>query len=206
MQNEELKPRGPGRPSADASDQGQKASVPYRYLAFMAMLLVALASCRADELRMADTLPDTAPPLGQVDPAAPAGQTHVDAAILRTEADSLDLHVIELRNHIMAMRQIAPAQLPTHLDQHAARVRSLAERIQQQRTNLPVPDAELPERLGMSRGEYDTMLEEVRIAGAEVNDMRGADEAAVRERLPGHLDRLERIAAQLEQGAAALRR
>jgi hypothetical protein len=175
-------------------------------IAGIALVLLAAVACRADEPHLAEIPPDTLPPIGRVEvPAAelPAG---VDPEALRREADALDRHVVELRAHIASMRLAPAPQAAGVMETHEARVRALGDRVQQQRAALPVADGELARLLGMSPDEYRLMLEEVRTAGAEVAEMRGADETAIRQRLPGHLDRLERIAAQLEHGAAALRR
>lgn len=165
---------------------------------------IVAGGCRQDEPRLADTPPDTTPPLGQMAPSAPAAGVEADR--LRAEADALDRHVMELRTHIGTMRQISPAMAGTVMEQHAAHVRVLSERIRDQRAGLPVQDGALPTLLGMSEEEYGVMVEEVQRAMQEVEAFAGGDESTVRDQLPGHLDRLERIAGQLEQGAASLRR
>jgi hypothetical protein len=168
-------------------------------------LTVALG-CRGDEPRMAEAPPDTLPPVGRVettDRALPAG---IAAETVRREADQLDRHVMELRTHIATMRQISPRMAGTVMQEHASHVRALGERVQAQRAALPVPDAQLPILLGMSGDEYRVMLEEVRIAAAEVSELQRGTEDQIRETMPGHLDRLERVAGQLEHAAASLRR
>jgi hypothetical protein len=169
------------------------------------LALALLAGCRGDEPRLAQTPPDTTPPLGEVvtRPPQAAGLT---PEVRRREADELDRQVMELRRHIATMRQISPAMAGTLMEEHASHVRAIAERVRAQREQLPVDDEVLQQIIGMNPDEYRVLLEEVELAGAEVAVMRRADEDAVARQLPGHLDRLERISGQLEHAAAALRR
>jgi hypothetical protein len=171
----------------------------------VALLLAALQGCGSDEPRLAGTPPDTTPPLGEVAGSATVPAT-VDRGVLVREADELDRHVLQLRAHIATMRQLSPTMALALMPEHAAHVEAVAERIAAQRANLPVPDAQLPMLMGVGADEYGVMLEEVRAAHAELMEMRRGDEALVRERFPGHLDRLERLAGQLEHIAAGLRR
>jgi hypothetical protein len=167
---------------------------------------LALAGCRADEPRLAETLPDTAPPIGRVAAGMPAGDSGVEPEQLRQQADALDRQVMELRTHILTMRQLSPAMAANVMDEHAAHVRAVAERVAEQRVALPAPDRELPMLMGMSPDEYGVFVEEIQLASAEVAEMQRGDEATVRARLPGHLDRLDRLAGQLEQAATHMRR
>jgi hypothetical protein len=170
------------------------------------MALPLAASCGRDEPRLADTMPDTLPPLGQVatDPAAPP--VDVDVEVLRREADELDRHVLQLRAHIQTMRQLSPLMAGTVMAEHAAHVSAVRERNESLRATLSASDTRLQELLGMTADEYRVLIEEVETASSEVAEMQRGDEENVRARLPGHLDRLERIAGQMEQAAAHLRR
>jgi hypothetical protein len=167
------------------------------------MALPLAASCGPDEPRLADTLPDTLPPLGQV---ATAPHLDVDVAVLRREADELDRHVLQLRAHIQTMRQLSPLMAGTVMAEHAAHVGAIRERTESLRAALSASDAHLEELLGMTADEYRVLVEEVETASSEVAEMQRGDEENVRARLPGHLDRLDRIAGQMEQAAAHLRR
>jgi hypothetical protein len=169
-------------------------------------MLGAVVACRGDEPRMAQAEPDTVPPMGMVDvdpEALPAG---VDRETLVEQADALDRQAMELRTHIATMRQISPRMAVTVMQEHESHVRALADRVRELRAALPVPDAELPQLLGMNPDEYRVMMEEALTAGAEINRMRATDEDTIRDQMPGHLDRLERIAGQMEHAAASLRR
>jgi len=162
--------------------------------------------CREDGSRGMIARPDTLPPIGEIrvtDAALPGG---VNEAVLRSQADELDRHVTQLRGHIGTMRQISPRMAATVMQEHETHVRAIAERIQLQRRALPVPDHELSGLLGMNPDEYRVLMEESQIAAAEVVQLRTADETTIREQMPGHLARLDRIAGQLEHAAAALRR
>jgi hypothetical protein len=173
----------------------------------IASLLVVLTAtgCVPDEPLFEGVEADTLPPFGEVVAEAPAAHG-IDREVLRRNADQMDRHALELRQHVGVMRQISPRMAGTVMEEHTAHVRALGERVREQRAALPVPDERLPELLGMSPDEYRVMLEEVETAAVEVAELQAADEALIREQLPGHLDRLDRIAAQLEHGAASLRR
>jgi PHD/YefM family antitoxin component YafN of YafNO toxin-antitoxin module len=155
---------------------------------------------------MADTPPDTLPPLGEMEVAQADLPPGVDRATLRQQADALDRTVTELRSHIATMRQISPRMAATVMDEHESHVRAAAQRVGEMRGALPVTDAQLPELIGMSPDEYRVLMEEAQLASTEIAQLRTADEERIREQMPGHLDRLERVAGQMEQAAAAMRR
>jgi hypothetical protein len=172
----------------------------------VSLLGVVVVACRADEPRMADVEPDTMPPIGRVEVPEAALPAGVDQQTLRVQADALDRQAMELRTHIATMRQISPRMAVTVMQEHESHVQALAERVRELRAALPVTDAELPQLLGMNPDEYRVMTEEALVAGLEISRMRTAGEDVIREQMPGHLDRLERIAGQMEHAAASLRR
>jgi hypothetical protein len=162
-------------------------------------LAVLLAGCSPDPRIERVEAPDTLPPVGEVDPGAERARP---GDVVGT-ADAGDATARELHDHVSRMRA-TPPPLASALEEHAARAEELlrrAERDLQGMAGMAGPAA-----LGMSAEAHALVVEEIGIARAEARELSGTSEPAVRERLPGHLDRLERIATTLESAAAHLRR
>jgi hypothetical protein len=160
---------------------------------------VLLAGCSPDPRIEKVETPDTLPPVGEADPGAERARSGDVAGT----ADAGDATARDLQDHVNRMRA-TPPPLATPLEEHGARVEELLRRAERDFQSM----AEIagPAALGMSAEAHALVVEEIGIARAEARELSGAPEQAVRERHPGHLDRLERIATTLESAAAHLRR
>jgi hypothetical protein len=170
------------------------------------LFLVATAACRPDEPRL-DVPPDTLPPIGTAQPQ-PAEPGAVDAQTRQQHADALDQAVVQMREHILRMRALSPREAQPHMGTHAQQVESLAATVQQEVRAL---GAELDPRrmedlMGLRPDHRRVLDDQLQTARAEAQEFRAATEEQLRERLPGHLDRLEQALGTIETSAAHLRR
>jgi hypothetical protein len=164
------------------------------------------AGCRSDEPRMQGALPDTLPPVGEMAPGAGAGLADPQAAL--RHADALDALSAEMHTHIRQMRLLSPREARPRMGEHEARVTELLDGADRELRGAAagMTDEQLSNRLGLAPDRFALLQEEKNIAREEARALRGASEVQVRERIEGHLDRLERVATTLESAAAQLRR
>jgi hypothetical protein len=164
--------------------------------ALLALCLLA-GACSPDPRIEQTQMPDTLPPSGAVLPeAAPA-------------ANSADATARDLRDHLNRLRA-TPPPVAAPLEEHGRRTQELLGRAEADLRGMLEQASARPGGgaggLGMSPEAHSLALEEIGIARAEARELVGAAPEELRARLPGHLDRLERIAATLESAAAHLRR
>lgn len=157
-------------------------------------LVLALAACTADEPHVAREAPDTTLPLGE----ASAARAEPGAVRL---ADRLGETARELHEHARAMRVVPPPQAGEAMEEHV-RVLDDALRMMEQQVRAGGNDA----LQGATGERHRVVRDEIRTLRAEAEELRGASEDEVRARLPGHLDRLDRVAETMENMAAEVRR
>jgi hypothetical protein len=181
-------------------------SMRWRCAAAAGAVLVVLAGCGPDEPRLDGPLPDTLPPTGEV--SAHGAETGLDADTRLRHADALDGAVLRMRQHVAAMRALAPREAMPRLGDHAAQVESLVGEVQERMRELgaEADPARMEQVLGVRPDHQRVLGDQMQTSRAEARELVSASEAQVRERLPGHLDRLEQLLGTLESAAAHLRR
>lgn len=159
-------------------------------------LLVAAACGRGED------------PRPRAEPAAQAVAAE-EAGALQQRASDADRLAAETRQHINAMWQLPPGEVPAHLGEHARRVTELAEFIRDYVDAAPsggADDIGRGEFLGIRDDQLRLLRDEMQTAQAEAAELQNAAEAEIRARLRGHLDRLARVTDVLEASAAHLHR
>lgn len=182
------------------------AAVPFATLTIAA---VALSGCRPEEPREADDIPavteDTAPPGMTRDMA----DMHMDPAAMRRQAEQMDSAVVEMRQHVTAVRQAPPERWHEMMEEHGRRVSGMLgmmdRHLREMDMGMGMSDEQMGRMRGMSGEEHRSMVSEMETLRGEVDQLRTASEDEVRERLPEHLDRLERILSHMEEGARHMR-
>jgi hypothetical protein len=174
--------------------------------AFVGVAIWAAAGCRADEPRLEGGLPDTLPPMGELAPGAAAGVASPETAL--RHADALDALSMEMHAHIRQMRLLSPREAQPRMGEHESRVTELLDRAERELREVAagMTDEQLSTHLGLAPDRFALLQEEKNTAREEAQVLRGASEVQVRERIEGHLDRLDRVATTLESAAAQLRR
>lgn len=161
-----------------------------------ALLLAAAAGCdrRAEPPPLADSA-GRAPAAAQADPE-----------MLRRHASAADQMVAEMRQHVNFMWRLPPRDVPAHAEEHDSRVEGLIgmleEQIREMDREMGMEAEQMGELLGIRADQYGVLQEEMRIARAEAMELRTATETQIRERIRGHLDRLDRILDTIESSAA----
>jgi hypothetical protein len=133
------------------------------------------------------------------------GAMHMDPAVMQRHAQEMDSTVAEMRRHVQAMRQAGAAQWHARMGEHAPRVARMLSLLDRQMREMDMgmgmDDAHMGEMMGMSAEEHRRMMEEMQALRADVEQLQTASEAEVRQRMPEHLDRLERMLQWMEQSA-----
>jgi len=175
------------------------------------VLALSLSACAPDRPEPADEMPamDRDTMGGTAVPGAMPGM-QLDDAAMRRHAAEMDSMVVEMRQHVQEMRATPPGEWHARVEQHAPRVSSMLGMMERQMREMDrgmnMSDPQMGQMMGMSQEEYRQMLDEMRALRGEVEELQTAPEATVRERMPAHLDRLERMNAMMERNAAHMRR
>jgi len=180
-----------------------------------AVLALTLSACAPDQPAPGDEMPamgtDTMGGAGM--PGAMPGTMpgiQLDDATMRRNAAEMDSMVVEMRQHVQEMRAETPGEWHARMDQHAPRVSSMLgmmeRQVREMDMGMNMSDGHMGQMMGISQEEYRQMMEEMRILRGEVEELQTAPEATVRERMPAHLDRLERVNTMMERSAAHMRR
>lgn len=161
-----------------------------------ACLALALAACGPEEAPRAVEAPAEEP-------------THPDSAMTRRHAEELDAAVTGMREHVRSVRQASPDQWHARVGEHAPRVARMLGTVERQMLELDMgigmSDEEMGEMMGMGAEDYRATMEEIKALRSEVEQLQTAPEPAVRQRMPEHLERVERILGVMERTAAHMR-
>lgn len=150
-------------------------------------------------------------PAGQAMEGSPAADPvpgmHMDAGMMRRHAEEMDQMTTEMRPHLAQMRQLQPAEWHARMGEHAGRVSRMLTLMERQMREMRMGmDAEhMGQMMGMSGEEHRQMMSDMQALRAEVEQLQTASGAEVRQRMPAHLDRLERMVQMMEQSAAHMR-
>ena len=135
-----------------------------------------------------------------------------DQEMMRRWAEELDRDASQLREHIGTMRQLAPEQWHTHMDEHAGLLTGMLDRMDRRmdemgqmggmRMGMGMGMGDAGRMMGMSAERHQEMIDLMEALRGDVQQLRVAAPAEMMERMPGHLDRLEEMARMMEQGAA----
>lgn len=122
----------------------------------------------------------------------PGMQRHVE------EADSM---ASVMREHIRRMRGLPAEQWHDRMDEHVGQVSQMLALVNRQMRDMDmgmgISDEQMGEMMGMTGEEHRQMMDEMQSLRSELEQLQTASRDEVRERMPRHLDRLERMVEML---------
>lgn len=178
-------------------------------IALAAVVGLGLGACGGGE---------EAPPMGDVNGEVPAGGREgmeptegmpMDAGMMLRHAEEADSMASTLRQHIDRMRQL-PAevwydQMGEHVS-HASRMLTLMHRqMREMDMGMGMSDEHMGEMMGMSGQEHRNMMDQMQALRTDLEQLQTATVEQVRELMPAHLDRLERVVGMVEESAEHMR-
>jgi response regulator RpfG family c-di-GMP phosphodiesterase len=132
-----------------------------------------------------------------------------DPAMMQRHAQEMDQLTSDLRRHIEQMRRLSPEEQHERMGEHVTRVSQLFgltnRQMREMDMGMGMTDEQMGQMMGMSGEEHRRMVEEMQALRTEVEQLQTASWAEVQQRMPEHLDRLERMVRMMEQSAAHMR-
>lgn len=151
---------------------------------------------------------DETPPAGDGHGEIPAGQQPGMEGMQR-HAQELGEMTDRTRQHIQQMRQLFPEQQHERMGEHVAQVSQMLGLVNRQMREMDMgmgmTDEQMGQMMGMTGEEHRRMMNDVEALRADVEQLQTASLAQVRQRMPEHLNRLERTTQMLEESAQAMR-
>jgi hypothetical protein len=137
------------------------------------------------------------------------GGMAMDTAMMRRHAAEMDSLVNSMREHVEEMRQISPDQWHARMAEHAPLVADMVGMMDRQTREMDMgmnmSDESMGEMMGVSGEEYRAMMSETEALRTEIGQLQTAPPADVVERMPAHLDRIERMLEHMAASAAHMR-
>lgn len=135
--------------------------------------------------------------------------TQVEDGMMERHADEAERMAGEMRRHVEQMRQRAPAEWHDRMGEHVEQVSGMLSLMNRQMREMDMgmgmSDEEMGRMMGMSAEEHRAMREEMEALRGSMEQLQTAPRADVEERMPDHLDRVERMAEMLEESASHMR-
>lgn len=163
-----------------------------------AVLALGIGACGGEET----------PPMGDVHGEMPAGGM-VDAAMMRRHAQEADSMISVMRQHLSSMRQLPAEEWHDHMGEHVGHASGMLTLMSRQMGEMDMgmgmSDEHMGQMMGMSAEEHRQMMDEMQALRRELEQLQTASRDQVRERMPAHLDRLERMIETMEESAEHMR-
>jgi hypothetical protein len=180
-----------------------------RMMAFTTAALVGgLAATACGQADDPDTVEMEGHDMGGMQDPDMGGMT-MDPALMNRHAAEMDSVVRDVRQHVEEMRGLPPAEWHDRMDEHAPVVAHMVGVVERQTREMDMGmnmgDEEMGAMMGMSGEEHRTMMDDVRALRNEIGEMQTASEAGVAERMPAHLDRIERTLMMMDRSATHMR-
>jgi hypothetical protein len=170
----------------------------------LGILALTLAACGRGE-RTADMHGDM--PMGErgMEGMHDMPGMHMDPGMMRRHAEEIDQASARLRPHIQQMRQLSAEQQYERMADHVSEVSQFLRLVDRQMREMDMgmgmSDEQMGRMMGMTGEEHRQMMDGFAELRTELEQVQTAPPAEVRERMPAHLDRLERALAVMEQSA-----
>lgn len=130
-------------------------------------------------------------------------------AMMQRHAQDADAMASAMRKQIRQMRELPPEQWHDHMSEHVTQVSQMLSLMTRTMRKLDadtgLSDEEIGRMLGMSGEEHRRMLEAMRTLRTDLDELQTASRDELRERMPNHLDALERMTRMMDESAAAMR-
>jgi hypothetical protein len=154
---------------------------------------------------MDDGMPMDAPMQGMEGMEGMAGME----GMMQRHAEEADAMAASIRQHVQEMRQLPPEQWHDRMGEHVAQVARMlglmTRQLREMDMGMGMSDEEMGRMMGMSGEEHRRMMEDMQALRADVERLQTAPRGEVRERMPGHLETLERMTGMMEQSADHMR-
>lgn len=139
-----------------------------------------------------------------------------DRAMIQRWAEELERDASQIREQIETMRQLAPQQWYTRMNEHADLVTGMLDRMERRMEEMGqrggmgmggmgMAIGDVGRLMGMSAEGHQAMLGLMQSLREDMQQLRGAPAAEVMERMPGQLARLEEMAGMMEESVAHMR-
>ena len=137
------------------------------------------------------------------------GGMQMEAGMMQRHAQEADSMASQIRQHIQQMRQLSPEQQHERMGEHVAEVSQMLSLMNRQMREMDMgmgmSDEQMGQMMGMSGEEHRQMMQQMQTIRTDVEQLQTAGPADVRNRMPEHLDRLERAVQMVEQSAQHMR-
>lgn len=173
------------------------------------VLAAGISGCAGDE---------DAPPMGDVHGDMPMGEPMQGMQGMegmegmrgmQRHAEEADSMASVMREHIRQTRGRPAEQWYDRMDEHVRQVSQMLSLVNRQMREMDMgmgmSDEQMGEMMGMTGEEHRRMMDEMQAVRSELEQLQTASRDEVRERMPDHLDRLERMVDMLEQSAGHMR-
>lgn len=138
-----------------------------------------------------------------------------DREMIRRWAEQLDRDASQMRENVGTMRQLAPEQWHTRMDEHAGLVTGMLDRMDRRMDEMRqmggmrmgvgmggMGMVNVGSMMGMDAAGHQEMIDLMEALRDDMQRLRAAAPAEMMERMAGHLDRLEEMVRMMEQAAA----
>ena len=136
-------------------------------------------------------------------------EMHMDAAMMERHADEAEEMAEAVRSHVGQMRERSPSEWHDAMGAHATQVSRMLGLMERQMREMDMgmgmSDQEMGQMMGMSGEGHRAMQEEMAALRADAERLQTASPDEVVERMPAHLDRLERMVTMMEETAEHMR-
>lgn len=171
-------------------------------VAFIGLLGLGAAACGGGD----------DPPVGDVHGEMPMGEPmegmsgmQAGMADMQRHAEEADSVSSAMREHVRQMRALAPGQWHDRMGEHVTRVSGMLAMMNRHMGEMDMGmgmgDDEMGRMMGMTGEEHRRMMEDMQALRADLEQLQTASREQVRERMPDHFDRLERMVEMLGESA-----
>jgi len=129
----------------------------------------------------------------------------MDHGAMQRHAEELDEATDRMRAHLQEIGSAPPAEWPERVDGHVREVSGFLSLMRRQMREMDMgmgmDHEHMGEMMGMGAHEHHQMMEDMEALRAELESLQVASPAEVRDQMPEHLYRLERVVGMAEQSA-----
>lgn len=177
-----------------------------------AVVAIGLGGCAGDE---------ETPPMGDMRGEMPmeepmdgmhgtGGMNGMEAMTgMQRHAEEADSMASVMRDRIRQMRGLSPEQWHDRMGEHVRQVSHMLSLVNRQMREMDMgmgmSDQQMGQMMGMTGEEHRRMMEDMQALRSGLEQLQTASRDDVREHMPDHLDRLERMVEMLEQSAGHMR-
>jgi hemerythrin len=131
----------------------------------------------------------------------PGAAMPMDSAMLRRHMLEEDTMMARMRADVVQMRRLSPDQWPAHMPAHLAVMDAMFAMMQRHMSEegAAMQQHHMGRGMGMHREMHQRMMGEMQALHSDAEFLRHASPAEMRQRMPAHLDRLDRMLQMMQQ-------